>query len=92
MEDNRAAFETLASFNADEARFVLAKAWRKRTVFKMNLRELYHIVELRSRSGGHFSYRTLVYDMYERVRAHHPLLVEHLRAVKMDFDADFFGR
>ncbi|OGH62061.1 MAG: hypothetical protein A2848_02965 [Candidatus Magasanikbacteria bacterium RIFCSPHIGHO2_01_FULL_50_8] len=92
LEDNRAAFETLASFNADEARFVLAKAWRKRTVFKMNLRELYHIVELRSRSGGHFSYRTLVYDMYERVRAHHPLLVEHLRAVKMDFDADFFGR
>lgn len=92
LERNRSAFETLAAAHADEARYVLAMAWRKRTLFKMNLRELYHIVELRSRSGGHFSYRTLVYDMYELLRRHHPLLVQHLRAVKMDFDADFFGR
>ncbi|MCX6781032.1 MAG: FAD-dependent thymidylate synthase, partial [Candidatus Magasanikbacteria bacterium] len=92
MEKNRAAFHKLAAFDIEEARYVLAMAWRKRTIFKMNLRELYHIVELRSRSGGHFSYRTLVYDMYELVKKHHPLLVEHLRATKMDFDADFFGR
>ncbi len=67
-------------------------AWRKRTIFKMNLRELYHMVELRSRSGGHFSYRTLVYDMYELLKKNHPLLAADVRAVKMNFDADFFGR
>ncbi len=89
---NATAFEALAVTNVNEARFVLAMAWRKRTVFKMNVRELYHIIELRSRSGGHFSYRTLVYDMYELLRRHHPLLAEHVRAVKMNFDADFFGR
>ncbi len=89
---NRTAFEKLALYNIDEARFVLAKAWRKRTIFKMNLRELYHIVELRTRSGGHFSYRSLCYDMYELLKKHHPILAAHIRAVKMDFDADFFGR
>ena len=92
LEKNRIAYRTLAAHNADEARYVLAMAWRKRTIFKMNLRELYHVVELRSRSGGHFSYRTLVYDMYELLKKHHPLLAANMRAVKMDFDADFFGR
>lgn len=92
METNRNAYLALAATDADEARYVLAMAWRKRTLFKMNVRELYHIVELRSRSGGHFSYRTLVYDMYEKLRALHPALAAHMRAVKMDFDADFFGR
>ncbi len=92
MEKNRAAYQTLAACDPDEARYALAMAWRKRTVFKMNLRELYHIVELRTRSGGHFSYRALCYDMYELCKKHHPLLAAHMRAIKMDFDADFFGR
>lgn len=92
LEKNRATYKRLAEHNPDEARYVLAMAWRKRTIFKMNLRELYHIVELRSRSGGHFSYRTLVYDMYELLKKHHPMLAADMRAVKMDFDADFFGR
>lgn len=92
LSANRVAYNKLASYDEDEARYVLAMAWRKRTIFKMNLRELYHVIELRSRSGGHFSYRTLVYQMYEQLKAQHPLLADHVRAVKMDFDADFFGR
>lgn len=92
LNRNRETYLELARIDADEARYILAMAWRKRTVFKMNLREAYHMIELRSRSGGHFSYRTLVYDMYELIKKHHPLLVEHMRAVQMDFDADFFGR
>lgn len=92
LANNKLAFEELAATDINEARYVLAKAWRKRTLFKMNLRELYHFVELRSRSGGHFSYRTLVYEMYEKFRVAHPALVADLRAIRMDFDADFFGR
>jgi len=92
MEKNRRAFLTLAAVNLPEARYVLAMAWRKRTIFKMNLRELHHFIELRSKSGGHFSYRALVYEMYEQVKTRHPLLVEHLRAVKMNFDEDFYKR
>ncbi len=92
LHANREAFAALSAIDGEEARYVLAMAWRKRTLFKMNLRELYHIIELRSRSGGHFSYRTLVYDMYELVRKQHPLLAEHIRATHMNFDADFYGR
>ena len=71
---------------------MLPLAFKKRTLFKMNLRELYHMVELRSKSGGHFSYRTLVYEMYQLVKQYSPILVEQMRAVEMDFDGDFYNR
>lgn len=92
LENNKDAFEQLAAFDAEEARYVLAMAWNKRTLFKMNLRELHHFIELRSKAGGHFSYRTLVYEMFEKMSAAHPLLTAEMRAVKMDFDADFYSR
>lgn len=76
----------------DDAMYLIPLGYRKRTLFKMNLRELHHFIELRSKSGGHFSYRALVYDVYEQVKKAHPMLVEHLRAVKMDFPSDFYKR
>lgn len=91
LEAAQAARTIAQEFPAD-ARYVIPMGYRKRTLFKMNLRELYHFIELRSKSGGHFSYRALVYEMYELVRKVHPVLVEDLRAVKMDFEADFYKR
>lgn len=92
MQDAAAAVTAINKDFADDATYLIPLGYRKRTLFKMNLRELHHFVELRSKSGGHFSYRALVYEMYEKVKKAHPLLVEHLRAVKMDFSADFYKR
>jgi thymidylate synthase ThyX len=75
-----------------EADYLIPLAFKKRTLFKMNLRELYHMVELRSKPGGHMSYRTIVLDMYEAVKKSHPLLVKHLRAVTPNYEEDFFKR
>ncbi len=84
--------ETIGKDMPDDATYLIPLGYKKRTLFKMNLRELHHFIELRSKSGGHFSYRAVVYDVYEQVKKVHPLLVEHLRAVKMDFKADFYKR
>ncbi|MFH0829040.1 MAG: FAD-dependent thymidylate synthase [Candidatus Kerfeldbacteria bacterium] len=86
------AVETIGKDLPDDSTYLIPLGYKKRTLFKMNLRELHHFVELRSKSGGHFSYRALVYDMYEQVKKVHPMLVEHLRAIKMDFPADFYKR
>ena len=75
-----------------DADYLLPLACKKRTLFKMNLRELYHMLELRSKPGGHMSYRSVVLDMYNLVKDRHPLLVEDLRIVIPDYDADFFKR
>ena len=82
----------LESLIGQSAQYLMAMGWRKRTLFKMNLREFHHLIELRTKAGGHFSYRDLCYNMYEQVKAAHPLLVEHLRAVKPDFPKEFFER
>ena len=92
MDAALAGYRAVAAEHPEEAAYLVPMAFKKRTLLKMNLREFYHLVELRSKSGGHFSYRDLVYEMYENVKAAHPLLVEDLRAVKMDFDEDFFKR
>ncbi len=92
MKQAARTVETIGTDLPDDATYLIPLGYRKRTLFKMNLRELHHFIELRSKSGGHFSYRALVYEMYEKVKAAHPMLVEHLRAVKMDFSADFYKR
>lgn len=92
MKEAADVVATIGKDMPDDATYLIPLGYRKRTLFKMNLRELHHFIELRSKSGGHFSYRAVVYDLYEQVKKAHPLLVEHLRAVKMDFKADFYKR
>jgi thymidylate synthase ThyX len=43
---------------------------------KLNLRELCHMVELRSTVQGHPDYRAVVHELTRQVRAIHPLLAE----------------
>ncbi|MFA5954578.1 MAG: FAD-dependent thymidylate synthase [Patescibacteria group bacterium] len=75
-----------------EADYLIPLACKKRTLFKMNLRELHHMVELRSKPGGHMSYRTVVVDMLDAVQKRHPLLGKHVRVSKLNYDEDFFKR
>jgi len=92
MAHNKERVEELEKHFGKTSQYLIALGWKKRTLFKMNLRELYHMVELRTKSGGHFSYRDLCYDMYEQVKNAHPLLVRDLRAVKPNFPSEFFER
>ena len=85
-------YRTMAIDLPYEAAYVLPMATRKRTLFVMNPRELTHMVELRSKSGGHMSYREIVRDMLEQVRTVYPHLVQHIRLAPIDFQTDFFQR
>ncbi len=75
-----------------EADYLIPLAFKKRTLFKMDLREVYHMIELRSKPGGHMSYRNVVLDMYSAIKSRHPALVKDLRAVTPNYDEDFFKR
>ncbi len=87
-----ALYRTMAQDLPHEASYVLPMATRKRTLFLMNPRELTHMVELRSKSGGHMSYREVVRDMLDQTRASYPQLVQHIRLAPVDFAADFYKR
>ncbi len=65
MERARDAAMQLAARDANEApeqsQYVIPLAYRKRTLFKMDLAEAIYISELRTGAAGHFSYRNVAY-------------------------------
>ncbi|HLG69074.1 MAG TPA: FAD-dependent thymidylate synthase [Chloroflexota bacterium] len=71
-----AAYQSLVERFPAEAQYVVPTAYRMRWLMKMNLRELSHMVELRSTIQGHPDYRAAVHDLTRQVRAIHPVLAE----------------
>ncbi len=61
-----------------EAGYLVTNAHNRRVLMTLNLRELYHLVGLRTRKEGHFSYRRIAARMFELAREKHPLLLGYL--------------
>lgn len=68
------AFDNISSKFPAEAQYVVPLAYRIRWYFLMNLREVYHLCELRSVRQGHPDYRLVAQKMFEEVRKVHPNL------------------
>lgn len=73
------AYRTIKQRFPHEAAYLVTNAHNRRVLMTLNLRELYHLVRLRARKEGHFSYRRIALKLYELVRKEHPRLVKHLR-------------
>ncbi len=85
-----------AARDADQARqqseYVIPLAFRKRTLFKMDLAEAIYISELRTGVAGHFSYRNVAYAMYEAVAQRHPALAKYFRVTDVREPVDLLKR
>jgi thymidylate synthase ThyX len=68
-----------------EAQYVVPLASRLRTVWQMNLRELFHMVELRSAREGHPSYRKVAQQMYRQAVSALPWLKDLVRVDLNDY-------
>jgi len=65
-----------------EAQYVVPLAFKKRTLFTWNLRELYHFIKLRSSKEGHISYRRIAQQVFDELEKVHPLLARYIRVDK----------
>jgi thymidylate synthase ThyX len=74
------------------AQYLLPLAYRKRTLFKMDFAEVVYISELRTGVGGHWSYRNVAYQMYERVAERHPALAKYFRITDIRQPVDLLQR
>lgn len=79
MDSAKEAFEKIREKFPKEAQYVIPLAFRKRTLFTWNLRELYHFIKLRSGKEGHISYRRIAWDIYNEVKKVHPLLAKYIK-------------
>ena len=75
------AFTQIHKEMPKEAQYVVPFGYRIRWGASLNLRELYHLVELRSTIHGHPDYRRLVINMHEEVKKVQPRLVEWMKFV-----------
>ena len=96
MERARDAAAELAARNAadaeEQSQYVIPLAYRKRTLFKMDLSEAIYISELRTGAAGHFSYRNVAYAMYEAVAQRYPALAKYFRVTDVREPVDLLKR
>ncbi|GAB4201970.1 MAG: FAD-dependent thymidylate synthase [Roseiflexaceae bacterium] len=77
--------ERIAEELPEQAQYAVPMAFRVRWRVTINLRALFHLIELRSAPQGHPSYRRIAQEMYQQVRAVHPTLTETMRADMSDY-------
>ena len=84
-------YEKLHASYPDEAQYVVPFAFKIRCLFILNLREAFHLIELRSMPQGHPSYRRIAQEMYRQIKKVHPVLASYMRYVFLD-ERDALGR
>ncbi len=96
MKRAEAAVAKLASSGAPEAaqnaQYAIPLAFRKRSLFKMDLAEAVYISELRTTPAGHASYRNVAYAMFEAVASRHPALAKYFRVHDVREPVDLLKR
>ena len=65
------------------AQYLVPLAFRVRWYFRANLREVYHLCELRTTPQGHPDYRWVAQQMFQRVKEVHPRLASYARFVDL---------
>lgn len=84
VESVAAAHEHLAARLGPElAQYAVPLAFRVRWHARLNLRELYHLCELRTTPQGHPDYRQVAQEMFKRVRDVHPRLASYAAFVDL---------
>lgn len=83
MDASRVAYEIIKQDFPQEAQYIVAFAYKKRTLFTWNLRELHHFISLRSRPAGHISYRTIANQIFDELEKVHPLLAKYINVVRI---------
>jgi len=85
LETSAATYEALLPDFPHEAVYALMLAFRKRSVFGWNLREIFHFVRLRGAAKGHAAYRHVAEKLWREVITVHPWLGELLFPLGPDF-------
>jgi thymidylate synthase ThyX len=65
-----------------EAQYITTKATARRFTIKMNLREAFYFIGLRSRQGGHFTYRKIAQLVWQQIEQVHPELAKYIQVDK----------
>lgn len=90
MEEAARLYHKIAGDLPLEAQYVVPFAYRIRWYMTLNLREAFHIAELRTMPQGHPDYRCLIQEMFRQITAVHPAVAYY--ATFIDWGSYRLGR
>ncbi|MCK4634729.1 MAG: FAD-dependent thymidylate synthase [Candidatus Aenigmarchaeota archaeon] len=73
------AYKKISKEFPKEAQYMVPLAFRKRTLFNLNLRECHHLIKLRTSEFAHASYKSIAQQMYREIDKVHPLLAKYIQ-------------
>ncbi len=76
LEEAYESWRMLADIDPEHAQYVVPLAYNKRFLMRMNFRQAFHFVRLRSKVQGHESYRRVAWAVKREIERVHPLLGE----------------
>ncbi len=85
IEKSATVYDALKPEFPNEAVYALMLAFRKRTLFEWNLRQVCHFVKLRGSTKGHDAYRVVAHDLWRRVLEVQPWLARITTPLGVDF-------
>ena len=78
MENAKNNYEKISARYPQQAQYIVPLAYRLRWMVTMNLREAYHLCEIRSTQHGHRDYRKVAQEIYKKIKEVHPLLADKM--------------
>jgi thymidylate synthase ThyX len=84
MDETSNAYEQIAKKFRKEAQYVVPLAYNIRWYMSFNIREAYHMLELRSSMQGHPDYRKVAQDMFKEIKKVHPRLADGMKFMDMN--------
>lgn len=84
LEKSKSVYAKLVkAYGCELAQYVIPFAYKMRYSINMNLREAFHLIELRSQKQGHPSYRKICHDMVDEMinKAQHNFFVNSMNFV-----------
>jgi hypothetical protein len=79
MQAAAETYRALAAWNPDVAAYVVPNGFKRRVLMTFNLRQAYHLIELRSAANAHFAMRRVALRLADEIRRASPLLSSWLR-------------
>jgi len=79
MDKAAETYQKIAAFNPYLASYLVPNGFNRRVLASFNLRQAYHLCQLRAAKNAHFSIRKIARKIYVELAGVHPLLTRYMR-------------
>ncbi len=77
-------YASLGAYSPDLVPYLLPLGHRRRVLLRLDFAEAAYLIELRSRSSGHFSYRRIAQALYRSIEKAYPALARAIRVTPLE--------